>query len=245
MRKRPPGGTRESSSALITRWAIPIDVAFTNVVYVCVCVFTIGTYFWLFLTTVLLLSWRSLPIGSSIAQDSFYVILRPTLMQPVPIRVRPFLPHGLPISTRTVSPSCWFSALFQHSSLCCSTQLAVFSVLCSVLVKSCRCKTDDICFNTLIAYNRYVCWQVFTSRSSSMCDSTLYYSSLPEKKSFRLQHCFVHIVIANAFISLLARLLWLKGLLHRRKAFSFFLFLSFFLVFMFIAACSHRARAVC
>ena len=72
----------------------------------------------------------------------------------------------------TRCPSCWFSALPQHSSLCCSIQLAVFSVSCSRLVKTCRCKTD---FNTLISYNRYVCWQVFTSRKKSMCDSTSYF----------------------------------------------------------------------
>ena len=52
MWNRPPGGTSESSSALITRRAIPIDVAFTNVM----CVFSICAYFCLFVTTVLLLS---------------------------------------------------------------------------------------------------------------------------------------------------------------------------------------------
>jgi len=46
------------------------------------------------------------------------------------------------------------------------------------------------------------------------------------RKSFRFQHCFVHIVIANAFITLLARLRWLKGHPHRLKVFSVsFLFL--------------------
>jgi len=52
-----------------------------------------------------------------------------------------------------------------------------------------------------------------------------------QKKSFRLQHCFVHIVIANAFISCLARLRWLSDTCIGGRH---FLSLCYFLSFLFL-----------
>lgn len=73
---------------------------------------------------------------SAAAQFSFCLFLRPTLMQPVPIRAGQFLPHCLRISMwdcepLTRYPKCWFFSLFQHSSPCHSIPKAVFSLLFS------------------------------------------------------------------------------------------------------------------
>ena len=86
-----------------------------------------------FMTTLLLLlSSTCLPIRSSVVRFSFCLILRLTMFR-VRVCTAPFLIYGLPISTLDCKPllrcpSCWFSSLFHHYSLCCSKQLAVFSV---------------------------------------------------------------------------------------------------------------------
>jgi hypothetical protein len=63
--------------------------------------------------------------------------LCPTLLLHLSICTGPFFPHGFPISTWDFEPlprcpSCWYSALRQHSPLCCFIQLAVLSATLSV-----------------------------------------------------------------------------------------------------------------
>jgi hypothetical protein len=127
-----------------TRRAVPRDVPFTDVVWV----WFIRTGFWLFATTVLLiLSWKCLPIVSSLARSPFAY----TYVQHWCSMCPSALVHGLHISIwdrepLPRSPSRWFSALLQLSSLCrsihptCSILRSIFrwqvwSILFSFSVK--------------------------------------------------------------------------------------------------------------
>jgi len=108
------------------------------------------------------------------------------------------------------------------------------------LVKTWRCKTDGMCYKTLIACNRYVCWQVFTSRNNSMCESTLYYLSLFKKNPSDCSTALCTLLLLTiSFACWQVCVGWRDTCICGR----YFRSLSFLLIYLYIAVCSHHARA--